>query len=47
MDVFRFAAIEAVKVEAIRARDVFNGWHFSHFKIKTAGYLILRYFASF
>jgi len=28
MDVFRFAAIEAVKVEAIRARDVFNGWHF-------------------
>jgi len=28
MDVFRFAAIEAVKAEAIRARDVFNGWHF-------------------
>ncbi len=27
MDVFRFAAIEAVKEEAIRARNVFNGWH--------------------
>jgi hypothetical protein len=27
MDVFRFAAIEAVKEEAIRARDVFDGWH--------------------
>jgi hypothetical protein len=27
MDVSRFAAIEAVKEEAIRAWNVFNGWH--------------------
>ena len=27
MDVFRFAAIEAVKKEAIRAGEFFDGWH--------------------
>jgi hypothetical protein len=33
MDVFRFAAIEAIKEEAIGAWDIFDSWHL--FLVKT------------